>query len=217
MDTSYNAASGDSQYKFLAETLPGGIMAPVARLAHGPLGAPVQVDQAHPLPVSDPLGATATGQQAIITALNAVSAALSPLATAAAQAAITSALQALLLQTDGVEGSLVSILAKLSADPSTATAQAAEIAKLTSIDGKLPSLSGNRVPAESDDRVLASLIDESTVGTTYVCEAPAGTATSAAGWRIQRIVVSAGVTRITWAAGGAMTQIADNRAALTYA
>lgn len=194
MDTSYNAASGDSQYKFLAESLPGGLMAPVARLAHGPLGAPVQVDQAHPLPVTDPLGATAIGQQAIALAL-----------------------QALLSQTDGMEGSLASILAKLSADPSTATAQAAEIAKLTSIDGKLPALSGSRVPAESDDRVLASLIDESTVGTTYVCEAPAGTATSAAGWRIQRIVVAGNVTRITWAAGGAMTQVADNRAALTYA
>lgn len=210
MDTSYNAASGESQYKFLAESLPVGIMAPVARLAHGPLGAPVPVDTAHPLPVTDPLGATAIGQQAIITAL-------SPLATAAAQAAITSALQALLSQTDDVEGSLVSILAKLSADPSTATAQDAEIAKLTSIDGKLPELSSSRVPAESDDRVLASLIDESTAGTTYVCEAPAGTATSAAGWRIQRIVVSGGVTRITWAASGAMTQVADNRAALTYA
>lgn len=161
MDTSYNAASGESQYKFLAESLPGGIMAPVARLAHGPLGAPVPVDTAHPMPVTDPLGATATGQQAIITALNTVATALSPLATAAAQAAITSALQALLSQTDGVEGSLVSILAKLSADPSTATAQAAEIDKLTSIDNKLPGLSGSRVPAESDDRVLASLIDDS--------------------------------------------------------
>lgn len=217
MDTSYKAQSGEDQYQFLAEQLAAGIKVPVARLVHGPTGSPLPVAPATPMPVHDPMGATQDGQQAIVTALNAVATMLSSHPTAVGQAAIVSALQTLLLQTDGVEGSLTSILNKLPSDPATASAQAAEVAKLTSIDGKLPALSGSRVPSESDDRVLASLIDESTVGTTYVCEAPAGTATSAAGWRIQRIVVAGNVTRITWAAGGAMTQVADNRSSLTYA
>jgi len=203
MDTSYKAQSGEDQYQFLAEQLAAGIKVPVARLVHGPTGSPVPVSSTTPMPVHDPLGATQSGQDAVVVAVEQVAQALIPLATAAGLAAAKAVLD--------------QILEKLSTDPATATAQAAELVKLASLDAKIPGLSGGRMPAETDDRVLASLIDESTPGVTYICEALAGTATSAAAWRCQKVTVAGGVTRIFWAAGGAMTQIADNRSSLTYA
>jgi hypothetical protein len=139
MDTSYNAASGDNQYKFLSELLPAGVQAPVARIAHGPLGAPVQVDPAHPLPVHDPLAASDAGLQAIATLLG-------TLATAASQAAINALLTTLVAQTDGVEGSLSAILAKLTVDPATATLQSASNALLTTIRDRTPALVSGAQP-----------------------------------------------------------------------
>lgn len=66
---------------------------------------------------------------------------------------------------------------------------------------------------------MAQIIDTSTTAnTTYICVAPTGAVSSAAAWQIQRIVVSGGVTTITWADNGGFTQIADNRAtSVTYA
>lgn len=64
---------------------------------------------------------------------------------------------------------------------------------------------------------LDNIIDEATAGTTYICEAPIGTASSAAAWRVQRVTVVSSVTTIRWAGTGAFDQIANNRAALTYA
>jgi hypothetical protein len=69
---------------------------------------------------------------------------------------------------------------------------------------------------------LASIVDTTTTAnTTYICEAVAGSASSAASWRIQRIVVSGGITTTTWAGSagsyGRFNQVADDRATLTYA
>lgn len=49
----------------------------------------------------------------------------------------------------------------------------------------------------------------------YVGWADPGTATSAAGWSISRETLATGV--ILYAAGGAFSQIWDDRASLTYA
>ncbi len=49
----------------------------------------------------------------------------------------------------------------------------------------------------------------------YMGEADPGTATSAATWAISRLTVATG--SMLFAAGGAFTQIWDNRASLTYA
>lgn len=64
---------------------------------------------------------------------------------------------------------------------------------------------------------LATLVDAVSASVTYSCEAPAGTLTSAAAWRVKRITVTGNVTQTQWADGGKFTQIADNRASLTYA
>jgi hypothetical protein len=60
------------------------------------------------------------------------------------------------------------------------------------------------------------LVDEASASTTYLGEAVVGTATSAASWRVRKIVVSGTVTSIQWASSAAWTQIWDNRASLTY-
>ena len=66
------------------------------------------------------------------------------------------------------------------------------------------------------DFPFASIVDTTTTaGYTYICEAPPGTLTSDANWRISRLNQSTGQTE--WASGvGSFTQIADNRASLTY-
>lgn len=65
------------------------------------------------------------------------------------------------------------------------------------------------------DPPMASIVD--VIGAdTYICEAPAGTASSAPGWRIQKITVSGGTTSILWANGGRFDQVADNRASMTF-
>lgn len=62
---------------------------------------------------------------------------------------------------------------------------------------------------------MASIIEVVT-DNTYICEAPAGTSASEPSWRCQRVNVTAGVTTITWAGGGAFNQVAANRTGLTY-
>lgn len=67
-----------------------------------------------------------------------------------------------------------------------------------------------------DEMPYATIIDSiTTPGTTYICEAYPGTLSSAAKWRIQKLVSATGV--ITFADGNAaFDNIADNRAALAY-
>ena len=66
------------------------------------------------------------------------------------------------------------------------------------------------------DFPFASIVDTTTTaGYTYICEAPPGTPTSDAAWRISRLNQTTGQTE--WAGGsGNFTQIADNRASLAY-
>jgi len=52
--------------------------------------------------------------------------------------------------------------------------------------------------------------------TTYLGEAPIGSATSSAVWRIKKIVETGDDVSITYA-GGKFNQIWDNRASLSYA
>ena len=61
------------------------------------------------------------------------------------------------------------------------------------------------------------LIDEVDAATTYQCQAEPGTLTSAAKWRIRKILKVGTVTTISWADGNTeFDNIADNRAILTY-
>lgn len=69
----------------------------------------------------------------------------------------------------------------------------------------------------SIDGIYAEIVDQPNATTTYICQAPVGTAAGAAAWRVRRIVVSGTTTTTTWAGGGAFNQIAANRASLTYA
>ena len=61
------------------------------------------------------------------------------------------------------------------------------------------------------------LIDEVDAATTYQCQAEPGTLTSAAKWRIRKILKVGTVTTITWADGNTeFDNIADDRLTLTY-
>jgi hypothetical protein len=64
------------------------------------------------------------------------------------------------------------------------------------------------------DGALKNIIDNgTTANVTYIGEAVPGTATSDAGWRIQRVTVSGTTTTIEWGGGGSkFDQIWDNRA-----
>lgn len=52
--------------------------------------------------------------------------------------------------------------------------------------------------------------------TTYIGIAVPGTLQSDAKWQAEKIVVSGGTTTITWADGGAFTQVATDLTALVY-
>lgn len=126
---------------------------------------------------------------------------------------------------------------------STAARQDTGNTALTSIDGKLPALSGGRVPVDGsgvtqpvsasdlDIRDLldtsdlvgtvtkpqAEQVDEASATVTYQGWATVGTATSAASWRIRKISKSGNVTSITWADGNATyDNVWADRASLTY-
>ena len=59
--------------------------------------------------------------------------------------------------------------------------------------------------------------DEVDATTSYRGEAYPGTATSAAGWRIQRLTITGADVAIEWADGNdAFAQVWDDRASLTY-
>lgn len=194
MDTSYDAASGDKAYKFLAEQLANGVLAPVARIVHGPQGAPVPVDPAHPLPVAD---------AALVQAL-------AGLATAAGQAAMLAVLQAVGAAVDGVESGLGSILGKLSNDPATATAQAAELVKLTSIDSKMPVLVSGLAPVRIGGSAIALDLVADSAGTLFSPGASSHTyGYDGSGNLTTDTAVLAGVTRVKtfgWASGRIATE-----------
>jgi hypothetical protein len=69
----------------------------------------------------------------------------------------------------------------------------------------------------SKNEDFAVVIDEANTTTTYVGEAAVASATSAAVWKIQRLVCSNGDLTITWADGNVnYDNIWDNRASLSY-
>lgn len=242
MDTSYKAQSGDDQYLFLAEQLAAGVKVPVARLVHGPTGAPQPATTATPLPVRDVLGATAAGQDAALAVLQQIATAagqaaalavlqqilaklISSPATAQGQADQLAALATLVGQTDGIEGSLTSILAKLSADPATATAQAAELAKLTSIESRLPASPHAQPLTDAQLRATpvivaasrwaemeASMTDTTTAGTTYVLLEP-GTAGRGVAWAVRKIISTPSGDTITVAGPGNNAGVSTGSAA----
>lgn len=72
-------------------------------------------------------------------------------------------------------------------------------------------------PHNTVDHALDSIIDMVSDTLTYLCEAPVGTPSSAAAWRVQRITISGGVTTMRYAGSGRFDQVADNRASLSYA
>jgi hypothetical protein len=86
----------------------------------------------------------------------------------------------------------------------------ADAPKLTAIVAAL------QATLSTSDAPTASILDStSNASYVYFCEAPPGTLSSAAAWRISRLNVATGVT--TWAGGtAAYTNIADNRTALAY-
>ncbi len=64
---------------------------------------------------------------------------------------------------------------------------------------------------------LKIILDEPDASTTYVGEANHGTATTAAAWRIKKIVVSGTLTTISYAGGNDnFNKIWDDRASLAY-
>ncbi len=66
------------------------------------------------------------------------------------------------------------------------------------------------------DAPMAQKITEGT-GVTYVAIAPVGTAKASALWQAKKITVSGADTVITWAGGGAFSQVATDLTSLTYA
>lgn len=71
---------------------------------------------------------------------------------------------------------------------------------------------------ESLDNSNISIVDANADGNTYFGEAPAGSATSAAVWKVQRMLVSGGTKTFQYANGSTGAgNIWDNRTSLTYA
>jgi len=69
----------------------------------------------------------------------------------------------------------------------------------------------------TDTAILAVRVDEASSSVTYAGQAAAGTAASAAGWRIKRITESGGDVTVEWADGDAgYNSVWDDRATLTY-
>jgi hypothetical protein len=73
----------------------------------------------------------------------------------------------------------------------------------------------NNVSLGQEEGIL--LVDEPDASTTYVGWAPAGTATSAASWKVVKIAVAGTVTSKKWADGNKRyDNVWDDRATLTY-
>lgn len=70
---------------------------------------------------------------------------------------------------------------------------------------------------DSNDQLIIKTDGTSTANTTYVGYAVPGSTTSAAVWRIMRVVVSTGNVTVLWADGDAsQNNIWDNRTGLSY-
>jgi len=84
----------------------------------------------------------------------------------------------------------------------------------------------NVATAEKQDEIIAALggsstytvlVDEASSTITYVGEASPGTATSAATWRVKKILDSGGSTTVSWADGASsFTKVWDDRASFSY-
>lgn len=73
------------------------------------------------------------------------------------------------------------------------------------------------VTPQTTNSPLALQLDEASATVTYVGEAAAGSATSAAAWRIKKITTTGADLAITWAGGDtAFDKIWDNRTGLSY-
>lgn len=66
------------------------------------------------------------------------------------------------------------------------------------------------------DAACAEIIDQPGGGVVYHCEAEPGADPADPVWRCRKVTTVGGVTRTTWADSGEFTQVADDRATLTY-
>ena len=74
----------------------------------------------------------------------------------------------------------------------------------------------NQILIEGNDN-FSTLIDEVDANTIYIGTAAVGTATGAALWQIQKILVSGTVTSVLWADGDdAFNQVWNDRTTLNY-
>lgn len=71
-------------------------------------------------------------------------------------------------------------------------------------------------PSQTGEVAMAEIIDVVSASVTYICEASPNAVSSVAIWRCRKLTTTGGVTVTTWADGGDFSQIADNRASLTY-
>ena len=84
----------------------------------------------------------------------------------------------------------------------------------------------NVATAEKQDEIIAALggsstytllVDEASTTVTYVGEAPPGSDSSSAVWRIKKILESGGSTTVSWADGvSSFTKVWDDRASFSY-
>ena len=84
----------------------------------------------------------------------------------------------------------------------------------------------NAATSEKQDEIIAALggsstytllVDEASTTVTYVGEAPPGSDSSSAVWRIKKILESGGSTTVSWASGNpAFDKVWDDRASFSY-
>ena len=85
------------------------------------------------------------------------------------------------------------------------------------VDGTVPVSVAATLNTSAQPDLVVEKIDQASATVTYIGQAAPGTATSAAGWRIQRMSVSGTITTFEYADGDlSFNNIWDNRASLTY-
>lgn len=93
-----------------------------------------------------------------------------------------------------------------------------------SVDADQPKITGTTLGSKHAMDVtligsggLATIIDESVSGTTYIGVAQVASLQASGVWQIKRIIESSGITTITYADGNAeFDNVWNNRASLTY-
>lgn len=71
--------------------------------------------------------------------------------------------------------------------------------------------------SNTGDSAYITMVDVASSTVTYLGSAAAGSATSAAVWKIKKVLVASTITTISFASGStAFDQIWDNRASLSY-